>query len=434
MGAAYQMGMIAAGAAYHAMHTPTKKRRHSDSSFHTPYLTQAWQHGSSPITISKKVSSIMNPTIANTRNISAKGSIKSDKEGGITFSKTKYPSGKNFKKYGHDKSNCSRGTITHNYGGRIDCPPARQGWALLNSYSDETLTAPGMKFTKPSEWKAFRAIPKDYTTAIADLPGGITKRGNGNYVQCVWQKIDTEFVNNNTHPVTLTLYDLQSRQEQMNLSPDALGLMSRTATQYGGAPNTGTKVLNSTQGGRVDLEDLGMTERYNLSFVPIGAGGKDIWKFWRCHNLTQIYMKPGDRHIHTTFHKKNWTWDEHKYKNDDGVSGMGIPSYYKFNTTKLLVNTKGHVVKFVNTAPVAEEDRGLTTIDGAKLLYFEKVTTYLRDMNRFEEHYQLDATNAYFGTGQAQKGIPGFLDNYALNTTQVIEDDEMVDVIGDDED
>jgi len=377
----------------------------------------AMWYGMKPATkqkVANKLVAVMSRT-ATTKDMSLKGRIKHDANNDISYSVTKYATGRSNKKSRYDSVNCARGYITDSLGGEFIVDVGKQGFYKMPSWSDELFIGTGVAYTRPSEWWGF--LPSNGYVTVSGTKYPVTRQpmlqfvqGKRPWIECQYQEMETEYVNNNLHPVTLILWDLQAK-EDLDDDGSPITLINRGILEQG----AGNQSLFSSP-----YFEVGTKE--NLAFDLMSPCAKLLWKYWHLSNVVQVYLKPGERHVHTTVHRKNWTVNP-EITNSDLVNVA--PTFYKFQTTETIVQTIGHVVKVKASAP---QDQGLVTIDGSKLIWFTKVKTQLRQTLEKAEFYHLDNTVQHTGVNQFQSGVPGYYGTPIPTgeTEIVVEDDPTV--------
>jgi hypothetical protein len=350
------------------------------------------------------------------RNIAIHGKFKNGPSNSeFTSSTYSYPPGKVSKNRGsrYDRTNCQHGTLTNGYGFTDSWTPGTQLFKTYGRYSDEYSPYTGDNFTSLNQiTNIFGHNNTLGTSPVAAYPIQL--------VEIVWQKVEYEFVNNALHPITLVLWDMQATMDQQdgtwNVNGGATlywdGIVQARDRLLGLKPNIAGVLLNAQM--NVNSPD----------FVPYCTGTREAWKFWRAANATQVTLKPGMRHTHTTFHKKNWVYDSRKY-GDITVEDSTYYTIHKFQTTALLVQGRGHVVRIKNNATA---NAGNVTFDGGEYSMYQKVTTFMRQHVPFQDYFSLDLTAAHTGAAntQGQSGVPGYVYVNAITDTQDVELDGPV--------
>jgi len=289
----------------------------------------------------------------------------------VSYSRCKLPTMRRSKKGHSDKLNCSHGNMADHDAGQAS---SLVGKALLKDVTAVSNAQPtGAAY---SSLKAYSDCFYQRLGTTVSTTDGALANINRKFIEVVWQKQTSTYVNINTHQCTLEIYDLVLKKDIDN-SVDAYSprlLMDVSASTEG----------NYTGGSSKDIDGAD-----DLSFNPLFA--KDLWAYYKLHRYHKVVLKPGESHVHTVFHRMNYILDYTMLARNGIVAEAGYAS-------RTFIRATG---KVVHTVPA-----GLVTIDGVKLDLMWQCNTYIREFQPLFDWFYLDMAKIdYSGVGAARNTV-----------------------------
>jgi len=322
-------------------------------------------------------------TVKSTKgNCNLSGSVKA-----VTFN---HKSRKPLSGSRYDKVNCCNGTFSTVSASGMSTAAGTQLWKVIH-FEDTGSRKSGSDggFFQLIQDKMQQKLFAAGGTATPQMMTGSDPVGtfaSKKTSEIVWQKIEYQFVNQNTHHVTLVLYDMVLKKSIDDInSQDPLQLMAASADFEG----------NYAVGTNLDITSIN-DPSYKMS-------GDKLRTYWRVANKVTAYLRPGEQIKYTSFHRMHFNYDYVLERIGDTT-----PTFP--NVTKVLVaNAYGEVV--------SQQLGGAVTKDGAKIDYVVTSRTFVRERLPFQERFHIKASAT---------DLPSF----ALSAGQCVEEDSPGFVLG----
>lgn len=416
---ARHVGMVAVDAIAHRTRSAMRKRANTKN-----VITYKKQR------IGSKMNEIADSE--NYKNLSLRGGININSDE-ISYSTTVFPAGrKMFSGSSYDRQNCRSATVSNNGFFGMSAPAGRQTWTERFWWDD----ANGAE-VKGADWEADlpnagakdpNRFPRNLSSFAASQGPvtSVTQNPDKEMFEIVWAEEEYQLVNLNTHPCVVTFYDIMPKDD--GFIPVAELNNSASTNKF---LNYLQKDLNVFGGNVKDI--IGFNNIYNPAYTPIDIMIREPYKHYRIHNITQIYLKPGMRHIHRVKHRKNWVYDLRKYNNIDSSfdtlgGGRVWPAIHKFQSTRTVIQAKG-LVGYLPVGGFGNTTDTQITVDGCKIACYEKIKFMVREHIPFQEKAYIDLSSQKPGLvgqddGPFMPGFAGFGGTISRDKIVTVEEDD----------
>lgn len=359
-------GAMAAKGIYDAIGS---KRRNSAPGNYAKYLkTSSWRKN---LTQDSGVASETSPSMSPYRNAThrTEGHSKFTYKGRRDFHKSKY-----------EKTNCAHGMVVDHHTEGFHTGVAGQDYRVLGVDSG-SLVGMNTYF----QMKDLTNMFQDRLSAAAgtNLRISSAPSGSGNVTEKLRKVMSYsrtyQIVNVNTHRAKITLYDL--------IAKETFPYLKSGTTPTSGFPtfminyDKDMSAPNSAYWPAFKLEPT--DPDFNLLRMH------QFRKAWGICKITNVWLEPGECHIHRVFHRCNFVLDDAKMKSmglgtNDALSSL--PDYFlKGVTTCTLMFSKGGVVHWKDK--IGEQTDKDVTLDGVRIDHVTQFRSYVREVTPLKDFF-----------------------------------------------